>query len=39
MPFRHQTGGDQNDQDWMNVSKSLLIVSACVVGIPWGIGT
>jgi uncharacterized membrane protein YoaK (UPF0700 family) len=25
-----------NDQDWMNVSRSLLMVSACVVGIPWG---
>jgi len=22
-----------NDQDWINASKSLLIVSACVVGI------
>ena len=26
----------RNDQDWMNVSESLLIVSACVVGIPCG---
>lgn len=25
-----------NDQDWINASKSLLIVSACVVGIPCG---
>jgi hypothetical protein len=24
------------DQDWINASKSLLIVSACVVGIPCG---
>jgi hypothetical protein len=24
------------DQDWMNASRSLLMVSACVVGIPWG---
>ena len=25
-----------NDQDWINASKSLLIVSACVVSIPCG---
>jgi hypothetical protein len=27
---------ERNVQDWINVSKSLLIVSACVVGIPCG---
>jgi hypothetical protein len=27
-----------DDQDWINASKSLLIVSACVVGIPCGLG-
>jgi hypothetical protein len=29
-------GLTRNDQDWMNVSKSLFIVSACGVGIPCG---
>jgi hypothetical protein len=27
---------ERNVQDWINVSKSLLIVSACMVGIPCG---
>jgi hypothetical protein len=27
---------ERNDQDWMDLSKSLLIVSACMVGIPCG---
>jgi hypothetical protein len=33
---QHVPRRKRNDQDWMNVNKSLLIVSACVVGIPCG---
>jgi hypothetical protein len=33
---QHVPRQKRDDQDWMNVSRSLLIVSACVVGIPCG---
>ncbi|MGH3298350.1 MAG: hypothetical protein ACRDP7_41820 [Trebonia sp.] len=33
---QHVPGQKRDDQDWINASKSLLIVSACVVGIPCG---